>query len=89
MKSKEADYTINYSIDYTNGRENPIEVAISLLWNAPIHFIFLSRIEGDITLPRTVSTHIICWTLLVFIWVKAVKKSYGVIAEKIQVFAMV
>ena len=23
MKSKEADYTINYSIDYTNGREKP------------------------------------------------------------------
>ena len=40
--------------------EDPIEVAIGLLWNASIHFIFLSRMEGEILLPRCVSTHIIC-----------------------------
>ena len=36
-----------------------------------VHFIFLWRMEGEIPLPRSVSTHIICWTLLVFIWAKA------------------
>ena len=31
--------------------ENPIDVAISLLGNASIHFIFLPRMEGEIPLP--------------------------------------
>ena len=48
-----------------------MEVAISLISNASIHFVFLSRMESEIPLPRSVSTHIICWTLLVFIWAKA------------------
>ena len=39
--------------------EDPIEVAISLLWNALILFNFLSRMEGEILLPRSVSTLII------------------------------
>ena len=29
--------------------------------------------EGEIPLPRSVSTHIICCMLLLFIWAKAVK----------------
>ena len=45
INSKETDYTVNYWIDYTNVREKPIEVAISLLWNASIHLIFLSRMK--------------------------------------------
>ena len=53
--------------------ENPIEVAISQLWNASIHFIFLSSMKGEIPLLRSVSTHIICWMLLVLIWARAAK----------------
>ena len=41
-------------------KEDSIEVAISLLWNAFILFIFLSRMEGEILLPRGVFTLIIC-----------------------------
>ena len=40
--------------------EDPIEVAVSLLWNAFVPFIFLSRMEGEKLLPRSVSTLIIC-----------------------------
>ena len=32
--------------------EHPIEVAISLFWNASIYFIFLPRIEVEMPLPR-------------------------------------
>ena len=55
--------------------ENPIEVDISLLWNASIHFIFLSRMQDKIPLAKSLSTHIIiiCWMLLEFIWARAVK----------------
>ena len=75
IKPKENDCTINYLIGYTNERGNPIEVDISLLWNASIHLIFLSRMEGKIPLATSVATHIIiiCWMLLVFIWARAAK----------------
>ena len=39
--------------------ENPIELAISLLRKASINFIFLSRMEDEIPLPRSVSLRIL------------------------------
>ena len=48
IKWNETDYTIEQIIPMR--QENSIEVAISLLWNASIHFIFLSRMEGEISL---------------------------------------
>ena len=57
IKSNETDYTIEQIIPMR--QENSIEVAISLLWNASIHFIFLSRMEGEISLQyREVYLHI-------------------------------
>ena len=39
--------------------ENLVEVAISLLWNNSIHFIIMSRMEGEIRLLyREVYLHI-------------------------------
>ena len=75
IKPKETDYTINYWKIIPTREENLIEVDISLLWNASIHFIFLPRMEGNIPLARSVSTHItiICGRLLVFIWARAAK----------------
>ena len=70
--------------------ENPIEVAISLLWNASIHFIFLSRMEGKIPLARSVSKHI-NYNLLNLTGnylTESCKKSNGVSAEKIQRFVV-
>ena len=47
-KSKETDYNVNYWIPMRE--ENQTEVAISLLWNVFIHFIFMSKMEGEIPL---------------------------------------
>ena len=56
IKSKETDYTVSYWIPMRE--ENSIEVAISLLWNVFVLFIFLSRMESTIpvqwdTIPVT------------------------------------
>ena len=54
--------------------ENPIEVARSLLWNASINFIFLSRIEGEIPLLyQEVYLRIIFLAVMLLIWAKPVK----------------
>ena len=37
--------------------------------------------EGEIQLPRSVSTHVICWMLLVLIWAIAVKSQMVLSAE--------
>ena len=73
IKSKEADYTINYWVDYTNERGKPNRGCHKLALKCSIHFIFPARMEGEIPLPRNVSAHIICRRLLEYIWAKAVK----------------
>ena len=89
VKSKETYYAVNYWIYYSNEREKPNRRCHKPAWKCFYSFYFSVK-NGrwdTITVPRSVSTHINCWLLLILIW-KSYKKSNGVSAEKIQRFAM-
>ena len=77
IKSKKADYTINYC---TNERGKSNSGCHRPTLKCFYSFFFLSRMKGEIPLPRS---------LLVSIYLsESCKKSNGVSAEKIQIFAM-
>ena len=66
--------------------ENLIEVAISLLWNASIHFVFLPRMEGEIPLPYLRIYFPVCYRVNLN---ESCKKLNDVSAEKIKRFVLV
>ena len=80
IKSKEAHYTINQWIDYTNERRKPNRGCHKPALKCFYSFYFLSRMEGDIPLPRSVTGIYLS---------KSCKTSNSVSAGKIQIFAMV
>ena len=43
---------LNFFCQTFDTSEHSIEVVIYLIWNADIHFIFVTRIEGEIPLPE-------------------------------------
>ena len=43
---------LNFFCQTFDTSEHSIEVVLYLIWNADIHFIFVTRIEGEIPLPE-------------------------------------
>ena len=89
VKSKEADYTINYWIDYTNERVKPNRGCHKPALKCFYLFYFSVKNERRDAITQKCIYAYTLQNLAGIYLSESCKKSNGVIAEKIQIFAMV